>query len=589
MQIKKLITGMIAIAIAAIITVNVAAVTISDISHTTTTVENENPQWIRMAYLTDQSDYSVGYTIADNTITVTNGTDSQSGDAVNTILYADDTATVMVSDGTAHLLANVNDEDDYATLGTSFTVARSSGAVTVTDGDYSYNIGSDKTWVYVPLSTEKYGVFSTGNLNRHGGALAVAGSYAGVHCYNDICSQDLGFVMDAEYTDDYITSVKWALASAENVQEATEPTESVQNSNGIVLSAAPPSATYTDGDWGYNLTGSKATIVSYSGATGGVLTVPATVGGYTVDKVGIGTINNPVVNTESAFTDLVISEGITTINNYAFAGCSGFTGSLVLPSSVTLFFSNSFDGCSGFTGSLTLPANASLYANAFQNCSGFTSLSLPSNITLLPSNCFNGCSGFTGALTIPDSVTQIQGGVFAGCSGFTSLVLGNNVVVIREGAFQNCSGFTGTLTIPDSVTTIGSAGGNGTFQNCSGFTGTLTIPDTVTTIGGYAFAGCSGIDSLVLLSDATPGTNAFGMAGVKEVLDLSDTEYTTTSYGLNADSVQDYIDADSYLCITEVTETTQKEGAVYDLISIIPMLIVISIVIGAVWFIRQKY
>ncbi|MBR5173440.1 MAG: leucine-rich repeat protein, partial [Clostridia bacterium] len=45
---------------------------------------------------------------------------------------------------------------------------------------------------------------------------------------------------------------------------------------------------------------------------------------------------------------------VTTIGDNAFSGCSGFTGSLVIPDSVTEIIHHAFSGCSGFNGSLIL-------------------------------------------------------------------------------------------------------------------------------------------------------------------------------------------------------------------------------------------
>ena len=212
----------------------------------------------------------------------------------------------------------------------------------------------------------------------------------------------------------------------------------------------------------------------------------------------------------TAPTSLVLEEGMTSIGNYAFYSCSGFTGSLTIPNSVTYIGNSAFYNCNGFNGSLTIPNNVTYIGNyAFSSCSGFTgSLTIPNSVTTIGYSAFLGCNGFTGSLTIPNSVTTIEMEAFSRCSGFTgSLTIPNSVTTIGEWAFSECSGFTGSLTIPNSVTSIGEC----TFSGCSGFTGSLTIPNSVTYIGNEAFKQCNGFSDVCSLAETAPtlGKNAF--------------------------------------------------------------------------------
>ena len=147
------------------------------------------------------------------------------------------------------------------------------------------------------------------------------------------------------------------------------------------------------------------------------------------------------------------------------------TGSLVIPEtveynglnySVTAIGDWAFFGCSGFTGNLTIP----------------------NSVTIIGSDAFGNCSGFNGKLTVGNSVTVIGGWAFADCSGFTgSLTIPNSVITVGEGAFFVCSGFTGGLIIGDSVTEIGDYA----FDSCDGFSLITNLSETPPTLGDEVF------------------------------------------------------------------------------------------------------
>ena len=116
-----------------------------------------------------------------------------------------------------------------------------------------------------------------------------------------------------------------------------------------------------------------------------------------------------------------------------------------------------------YSGSITIPStvtyNSKTYrvttigSNAFEWCTGLTSVTIPNSVTTIGFYAFCGCSGLT-SITIPNSVTDIGFYAFALCSGLTSIAIPNSVEAIGELAFEHCTGLT-SITIPNSVTTIG--------------------------------------------------------------------------------------------------------------------------------------
>ena len=193
--------------------------------------------------------------------------------------------------------------------------------------------------------------------------------------------------------------------------------------------------------------------------------------------------------------DLVIPNGVTSIGNYAFYGCSDLV-SVSIPNSVTSIGDYAFEDCSGLT-SVTIPNSVTRIGHkAFYGCSGLTSVTIPNSVTSIGESAFSGCSGLT-SVTIPNSVTSIGRFAFSGCSGLTSVTIGNGVTRISSDAFAYCSGLT-SVTIPESVTEIGGSA----FAYCSGLT-SVTIPSSVTIIDGGAFEGCSSLTSVTIPNSVT--------------------------------------------------------------------------------------
>ena len=303
----------------------------------------------------------------------------------------------------------------------------------------------------------------------------------------------------------------------------------------------------------YEIADGEVTITDCDTSISGELTIPETIEGYPVTRIGYFafeycadltnvTIPDSVIYIGSGAFDctglisVIIPRSVTNISNSTFSYCTGLT-SIVLHNSITSIGDDAFESCTALTSVMIPDSVKSIGNGAFRYCNGLANITISNNVTSIGRWAFDGCTSLT-SVTIPDSVTSIGNNVFGECVGLTSIIVSknnkvydsrnncnaiietktnklisgckntvfpNDITSIGYRAFDGCTGLT-SITIPNSVTSIGSEA----FYGCTGLT-SVTIPNSVTSIGSEAFYGCTGLTSVTIPNSVTYiDWNAFG-------------------------------------------------------------------------------
>ena len=262
----------------------------------------------------------------------------------------------------------------------------------------------------------------------------------------------------------------------------------------------------------------------------GVLTISGT--GDMADFEWDGT---PWYSVRSQIKSVVIKDGVTSIGDCAFSGCSNLTKANIA-SGVKAIGNLAFSGCSSLT-TVTVPASVtSIGESAFSRCAALTGVTIPSGVTNIGEYAFDSCAVLT-SVDIPDGVTGIARGTFRNCTSLKNVTIPDSVTRIDRNAFERCTSLA-AVTISRSVISIaeGTFTGSGTAVNVaaenkyySSEAGTLydkekttllhagnleedtfTIPDGVRRIAAYAFSDCAALKRITIPASVTSiGRHAF--------------------------------------------------------------------------------
>ena len=128
-----------------------------------------------------------------------------------------------------------------------------------------------------------------------------------------------------------------------------------------------------------------------------------------------------VVRYRGVATHIEIPQGVTSIGDNAFLGCSILVN-IVIPDSVASIGYSAFSGCKSLT-SITIPNSVkSIEQLAFWDCDSLTSITIPNSVTSIGNSAFSGCKSLI-SITIPNSVTSIGDRAFSNCDRLSSITI----------------------------------------------------------------------------------------------------------------------------------------------------------------------
>ena len=210
---------------------------------------------------------------------------------------------------------------------------------------------------------------------------------------------------------------------------------------------------------------------------------------------------NPWIKNSKDIEIIIINEGVTSICDMAFYGCSNIT-SVNVPNSIKDIYFSAFSGCSKLS-SFTIPSSVrNLCDGVFSDCTKLKTLIVeegeePLNLVLrsLTLGCFSNAIEeiFLGRdMYVERDEWNQQYKPFKESQSLRKLSIGKNYTKIPTDYFYGCTNLT-SVTFLDGLLEIG----DNSFVNCTNIS-SLSFPSSLKIIGTNAFVGCEKIEEIVI-------------------------------------------------------------------------------------------
>lgn len=311
-----------------------------------------------------------------------------------------------------------------------------------------------------------------------------------------------------------------------------------------VLPLSVSSAEYEDG-FIYEVVGTTATVTGYDGKST-ALTVPDSLGGYTVTAIGTKAFDGNLIQS------IALPDTVTSVEDDSFSSSS--IRSISVGDDNTVYSAQS--------GVLYSKDGKTLVRYPAGKTS--TTFTMPTGLTAIAPKAFKDVSTAV-TITVALSVQTIGESAFENATSLRLNSLPTNLVTIGDSAFKNCAALT-INTIPASLRTIG----NNAFEGCTSIA-LFTMHNGVETIGDEAFKGCTSLRGVIFPASVTSiGQDAFLQTSALEYfgVDTANTAYSVASgvlYSLDGKTLIKYPDnkADTEFTIPDTVEAVQNNAFAY--------------------------
>ena len=220
-----------------------------------------------------------------------------------------------------------------------------------------------------------------------------------------------------------------------------------------------------------------------------IITIPETVGAYTV--VGVGEL---AFNYKKLITKVTLPQTVTYINSSAFRNCEKLA--TINLGAVQVFGANCFNGCKVLRP-IDLTSATTIGASAFQGCLKLTMATIPESVTVIGASAFAGCK-ILSTVQFNGIIERACTNAFSGCGLLSTINIGN-IKYFEEGVFTAC------VALKDINLVSAEYISNMVFQSCTGLT-EVTIGANCIYVNKNAFNKCTNVEK-VYFADRTGWIN----------------------------------------------------------------------------------
>ena len=107
-----------------------------------------------------------------------------------------------------------------------------------------------------------------------------------------------------------------------------------------------------------------------------------------------------------------------------------------------------FEDCKNITKIYLLDGLLSIGENAFAGCSGLTEIEIPKTVSRICKGAFSGCESLEKVI-LHEGLIEIEEGAFEGCTSLKEIVLPESLVTIAKNVFAGCEDLSITVTVSE--------------------------------------------------------------------------------------------------------------------------------------------